>query len=116
MISYEAFEETMETLKKFSEEMEPLSNFLRAGGPWEALYSQTIKLLAHSFCDGTELQFSSMRDDIEYFVYECNFGKSWYDGMMTDENDKPVDWSTYERFYDYQVKESIRQFTHGRVK
>lgn len=116
MISHEAFEETMDVLKKFSKEIEPLSNFMRADGPWDELYSQTIKLLAHGFCDGTELQFSVVREDIEYFVYECDFGESWYEDMITDADDKPVDWSTYERFYDYQVKESIRQLTHGRVK
>lgn len=108
MISYEAFEETMETLKKFSKEMEPLSNFLRAEGPWDELYSQTIRLLAYGFCDGTELQYSAVRDDIEYFIYECEFGERWYKGMLTDVDDKSVDWSTYERFYDYQIKESVR--------
>lgn len=106
MIKYEAFERAINSLKKFNEDMELYEKILRTEGPWWNLYEEALKLLASSMCEGTSLDYDTMLDDIDYFTYECDSGKDWYDGMMTDENGDSIDWSTPKKFYDYQVKEA----------
>ena len=43
--------------------------------------------------------------DIDYFIYEMNFGKRWPEYSVYDENEKPIPMSTPEEFYDYLIKE-----------
>ena len=47
-------------------------------------------------CDGNE---------IEYFIYDLNFGKDYKEGCLTDMNGTPIDISTTEKLYDYIVSE-----------
>ena len=47
-------------------------------------------------CDGNE---------IEYFIYDLNFGKDYKEGCLTDMNGTPIDISTAEKLYDYIVSE-----------
>lgn len=44
-------------------------------------------------------------NDIDYFIYEMNFGKRWPEYTVYDENEKPIPMSTSEEFYDYLIKE-----------
>lgn len=44
-------------------------------------------------------------NDIDYFIYEMNFGKRWPEYTVYDENEKPIPMSTPEEFYDYLIKE-----------
>lgn len=106
MINYEMFEKTIEAMKNFQKEMEPYYLMLCAEGPWDKLYAQTIELVAHGLCEGTNLDYDTVLDDVEYFIHECYFGDDWFKGMITDGEENPVDWSSIKKFYDYQVKEA----------
>lgn len=44
-------------------------------------------------------------NDIDYFIYEMNFGKRWPEYTVYDENEKPIPMRTPEEFYDYLIKE-----------
>ena len=47
-------------------------------------------------CDGNE---------IEYFIYDLNFGTDYKEGCLTDMNGTPIYISTTEKLYDYIVSE-----------
>ena len=47
-------------------------------------------------CDGNE---------IEYFIYDLNFGKDYKEGCLTDMNGTSIDISTVEKLYDYIASE-----------
>lgn len=44
-------------------------------------------------------------NEIEYFIYDLNFGKDYKEGCLTDMNGTPIDISTTEKLYDYIVSE-----------
>jgi len=44
--------------------------------------------------------------DIEYFMYELDYGKKWKTGMITDKDGNDIDFSTAEKLYDYLTKPS----------
>lgn len=43
-------------------------------------------------------------DDIEYFIYELNFGEKYEDGMIREKDGTLIDFSTAGNVYDYLVK------------
>lgn len=43
-------------------------------------------------------------DDIEYFIYELNFGEKYEDGMIREKDGTLIDFSTAENVYDYLVE------------
>lgn len=109
MISFEIFKKHIDALKKYDEDMEPYNKILRDEAPWDALWGENLKLLAHSLCEGTSLDYDTMLDDIDYFICECEYGAAWHEGMMTDAEGNSIDWSDEEKFYDYQVKLAIEE-------
>ncbi len=71
------------------------------------------------FCNGAALQISHestvvfllrklMKDAIEnidYFIYELDYGRKYEPGMITDEDGRAIDLSTSEKLYDYLTGE-----------
>ena len=67
------------------------------------------------FCNGAALQISHestvvfllrklLKDaveNIDYFIYELDYGRKYELGMITDEDGKNIDFSTAEKLYDY---------------
>lgn len=67
------------------------------------------------FCNGASLQISHestvvfllrklMKDsfeNIDYFIYELDYGRKYQPGMMQDENGQNINLSTAEKLYDY---------------
>ena len=47
--------------------------------------------------------------DIDYFIYELDFGKRWPEYSVYDENEKPIPMSTPEELYDYLIKEYFEE-------
>ena len=60
------------------------------------LENSVLKLLEYVMHDSSNM--------IDYWLYELNFGKDFYDGCIV-ENDINIDVSTVEKLYDYLVKE-----------
>lgn len=63
--------------------------------PYTLPYGDAINLLQEVAFPGTE--------DIDYFCYELDFGRSYVDGCVTDSDGNPIDLSTAEKLYDYLV-------------
>lgn len=71
------------------------------------------------FCNGAALQIShesivvlllrkllnDAYEDIDYFIYEIDYGRKYKPGMITDKNGKDIDWSSAEKLYDYLIQE-----------
>ncbi len=71
------------------------------------------------YCNGASLQISHestvvlllkklMKDsfeDIDYFIYELDYGKKYETGMITDEKGNDIDFSSAGKLYDYLVGE-----------
>ncbi len=67
------------------------------------------------FCNGASLQISHesivvlllkklMQDsceDIDYFIYELDYGRKYEPGVIKDENNQDIDFSTAGKLYDY---------------
>lgn len=45
-------------------------------------------------------------NEIEYFIYDLNFGKDYAEGCFTEMDGTPIDISTAEKLYDYIVSEA----------
>lgn len=49
----------------------------------------------------------SMKDEydwIDYFMYELDFGKKYYDGCVLDKDKSIIDLSTAENLYEFLIK------------
>ena len=57
-----------------------------------------------SVIDLLEILMDDQAEDISYFIYELDYGRKYEPGMITDENDKDIDFSTTEKLYDYLVQ------------
>jgi len=44
-------------------------------------------------------------NDIEYFMYELDYGKKWKPGMITEKDGTDIDFSDAGKLYDYLTKE-----------
>ena len=40
-------------------------------------------------------------EDIDYFIYELDYGRKYEPGMIKDEHDQDIDFSTAGKLYDY---------------
>lgn len=107
MISKEEFVNKIEHIKKIFDMEDDLNDWIRkySDGGWcifEPIWNivdDYIKILTDEICGKQDYTV----DDIDYFVYELEFGKQWKPGMIC-ENDKDIDWSTAEKLYDYMVE------------
>ncbi len=81
---------------------EACNNDCRVIGLYGAECSVMVDLLSFAMglevgtCDGNE---------IEYFIYDLNFGKDYNEGCLTEMDGTPIDISTAEKLYDYIVSE-----------
>lgn len=71
------------------------------------------------FCNGAALQISHestvvfllrklLKDaveNIDYYIYELDYGRQYEPGMITDENGHDIDLSSAEKLYDYLIGE-----------
>lgn len=99
MISKEVFVKTMQRLETLERHMDDVDAALHVLSPdFGGFYipeatAITMDLLREMFDDEDGL--------LEYFVYELNFLREYQFGYVLDENDNPVDVSTWEKVYDF---------------
>lgn len=101
MIPKDMFIESMAILKKQHDyDMECSKAFatilkdnFTTGYDNDTLYTQIINLMGfgHPY----------VVDNIEYFIYEIEFGSKYYDGCFTEADGTPIDISDAEKLYDY---------------
>lgn len=59
--------------------------------------NQLLKILCVGMKDSTPHSW------IEYFCFEINFGKEYYEGIATEKDGTHIDISTSEKLYDYLI-------------
>lgn len=61
--------------------------------------------LENTLIDVLSIIFNDEGDDIEYFIYELEFGEDWEPGAITTEDGKDIKMQTAEDLYDYLIEE-----------
>lgn len=83
------------------------------------LFQDSRENVECDFCNGAGLQISHEStvvfllrkllndafEDIEYFIYELDYGRKYEPGMITDENSQNIDFSSAEKVYEYLTEE-----------
>ncbi len=44
-------------------------------------------------------------ENIDYYIYELDYGRKYESGIITDENGHDIDFSSSEKLYDYLTGE-----------
>lgn len=108
-ISKEEFVEIMSRLRESSDLVDKV----------DELFRNSRDNVECDFCNGAGLQISHestvvyllrklLKDeleDIDYFIYELDYGRKYERGMITDKNGEDIDFSTAEKLYDYLTGE-----------
>lgn len=105
IMSKELFVETIAVIQKKSEYdsrcNKVLGEIFEDGGGFLKDYfiiSYLLDLLDHMFYPNFDRDTFS---DIQYFIYDLDFGKDWTEHHMHDQDGKSIDISTSEKLYDY---------------
>ena len=97
------FAKAIKNLQIFNTLIEPYENILKEYGPWCELYAQNARLIADAISEKFNVsdEYESICGDIEYFVFELDFGRDFQIGMVIDADGSQPDFSTAEKLYDY---------------
>jgi len=106
MITKEKFIEVLAFLKKKQSQENRFCELLEEMVPdtfvhafvYADFESELVKLLKIA------LDLPDENDDIEYFLYELDFGKDYKPGTVTEEDGTEIDMSSPEKLYNYLVK------------
>jgi hypothetical protein len=52
--------------------------------------------------------------DLEYFIYDLDWGKKWKSGIITDKDGTDIDISTADKLYDYFI-ESKKEVAYSEI-
>ena len=103
VLTLEEFQFVMDEWYKVRQYQDEMNTLLRKHGDgflcmqdcsWALQYA-----LETMFCDDKEAM-----SNIEYFVYELDFGKKYYDGMITDSEGNYIKMATVEDLYNVLMK------------
>lgn len=108
MISKERFVEYMSAIKKAEDKErefdKALRNLNRDNEGIALIYSDEITVMTKMVCDLMDIEYNSQDyygDDIQYFIYECDWGKN--DMAIIETDGKEIHLKTIEDLYDYIV-------------
>ena len=85
----------------------------------DELFRNSRENVECDFCNGASLQIShestvvfllrkllkDAGENIDYYIYELDYGRKYESGMITDENGHDIDLSSAEKLYDYLTGE-----------
>ena len=108
-ISKEEFVEILDRLRDSSDLV----------GKVNELFRNSRENVECDFCNGAALQIShestviillrkllkDADENIDYFIYELDYGRKYEVGMITDKNGHNIDFSSAEKLYDFMTKE-----------
>lgn len=105
MINREDFKDYINGLERYYRKTEPILDLLRDTEDFDELYFSAIQLLAQLVAYGSPINPEWVLDDLEYFIYELDYGREYEPGMITDEQypGNIVDFSNADHLYDYLV-------------
>lgn len=97
ILTFENFERTINTLRDNIDRLNKIAEALNYANIFELSPSgQVIDLLAYIFDDKNGC--------INYWVYERNFGRDWYEGCVRDTDGSNINLSTTRKLYDFLVE------------
>ena len=73
--------------------------------PYEKCIDKIVSLLSKIMCCKDIDTWGT--NDIDYFIYELDFGKKWPEYSAYDEHGAPIPMRTPEELYDYLIKENF---------
>lgn len=89
----------MDNLLAANRTMKDMRDFFSANCLHMAHEPLVLELLGVMFDDSSEL--------IEYWMYEMDFGREWFEGCMTDEESNPVMLCDAASLYDYLTQVAV---------
>lgn len=115
MISKDLFIKMIDYIKKLNESGEKLGEAFSTFEPeckdmnfiFNGVTSNLIEFLSEAMgVKDWSTNGVNYGNDIEYFIYDLEFGTKWTPDSILDENGNPIDISTTEKLYDYIIKEN----------
>lgn len=105
MINREDFKNCIDKLERYYRKTEPVLDLLHDTEEFDKLYSFTIQLLAQLITYGSSIKPEWVLNDLEYFIYELDYGREYEPGMITEEQypGNIVNFSDADHLYDYLV-------------
>lgn len=101
------FIKTICQIEKLNEKSEKFNDILKSidpefGGGY--IFNESISILINLL----KVLVDDKYDNIDYYIWELNFGKDYKDGMITDANDpnKIYKLSTASELYDFIMEEN----------
>ena len=109
MISKEKFVEYINFIKSLDDKESKLQDGLQAcfgkeNVGYVSVFNEVVPKMIEMLCDLMEIEYNidvHIGDDIQYFIYELNFGKSEDAVEAITVDRKTYDLSTAEKLYDY---------------
>ena len=110
MISKEKFVEYLKQIKRLIDNANVLDQALKnfdttsdfSGFSNFAAIDLTVSMLEDLVGDTRDGDY--VPTNIEYFIYDLEFGTKWTEESITESDGTPIDISTPEKLYDYIVK------------
>lgn len=75
------------------------------------VFNEVVPKMIEMLCDLTEIEYNSdphIGDDIQYFIYELNYGKNSCAKKAIELEDKTWDLSSAEKLYDYILESKAK--------
>ena len=109
MISKEKFVEYINFIKSLDDKESKLQDGLQAcfgkeNVGYVSVFNEVVPKMIEMLCDLMEIEYDRdphIGDDIQYFIYELNFGESKGAAEAVIVDGKTYDMSTAEKLYDY---------------
>lgn len=109
MINKEKFVEYINFIKSLDDKESKLQDGLQAcfgkeNVEYVSVFNEVVPKMIEMLCDLMEIEYDRdphIGDDIQYFIYELNFGESKGAAEAVIVDGKTYDMSTAEKLYDY---------------
>lgn len=103
MISKEKFVEIIEQLREADDIQKKVRDLFRKySQSYDGMNSGDICIIHENIVVDLLKNIFRDKEDISYYLYECDYGRDTKNKIFI--NNKPVDISTPEKFYDYLIK------------
>ena len=102
MLSKEKFIKAIKELEKFEKDIHAVHEAFKKLDPdfGGFYFSRANTLIGEILKDVMNDEY----DNIDYFIYELDYGKKWHKGTITARNGKDIKMQTPEDLYNYLVK------------
>lgn len=115
MISKEKFVKYINFIKELDDRESKLQDGLQAcfgkeNVGYVSVFNEVVPKMIEMLCDLVEIEYNKDRhigDEIQYFIYELDYGKNKGSDKAVEFDNKTFDLSTPEKLYDYILDSKI---------